>query len=57
MDEESAVRTEIVQLPNAQLTVEYKVTAGELLIAVLLTALIAVVTASWFYRAIFRKGG
>lgn len=53
----TAAQTEAIQLPNVQLSVEYSITAGDLLVSVLLTALIAVVVASWIYQVIFKRGG
>lgn len=51
------VKTETVVLsPDLSLTIEYKVTAGELLLAALLTFLTFAFLLHWAYQTIFRRG-
>lgn len=49
------VQTDIVQLTSAEMTIEYSMTAGDILLASLLAFLIAVIVAKWFYDAIFNR--
>lgn len=50
------VSTDTVYLPSVDLTIQYSITAGDLLLSVLLAALIAVISIKWFYQVIFRRG-
>ncbi|MFO7296358.1 MAG: hypothetical protein C0P72_010090 [Clostridia bacterium] len=51
------VQTETVVLsPDLSLTIEYKVTAGELLLAALLTFMTFTFLLHWAYQTIFRRG-
>jgi len=55
--QEPIVQTETVYMPRgSELTVQWSITAGDLLVASLLTALIAVIVAQWIAHTIFKGG-